>query len=281
MDMRHVDCAGQTHQGKVREVNEDRFLTADLCKSLSVQQTNLDDADRSRLIGDVCGKLLVVADGMGGHAAGERASAIAVRSIVRYTVKCMRWFFRLSDDPEHDFLDELSAALEHSQEKVLADAEAEPEREGMGTTLTAAYVIWPRLYVVHAGDSRAYLLRDGKLHQITRDQTIARRMVEEGAMDEEQAEHTRFSHMLWNFVGNAEENAFRAELYKAKLTGGDAVLLCSDGLTGHVDDAAIAQAIADGGLADDACSRLVDLANQAGGQDNITVALAKFPREEA
>jgi protein phosphatase len=213
---------------------------------------------------------------MGGHAAGDLASALAVRSIVRYTVKCMRWFFRLSDDPEDDFLDELRAALEYSQDEILADAESEPDHEGMGTTLTAAYIVWPRLYVVHAGDTRAYLLRDTKLQQITRDHTVAQKMVDDGAMDEEQAEQTRFSHMLWNFVGNAEKGAFLPELYKVKLAEGDALLLCSDGLTKHVGDKEIAGVIRNGKSAEDTCSQLVKAANEAGGKDNVTVVLAKF-----
>jgi protein phosphatase len=280
MDTLRIDCAAQSHRGRVRDTNEDRFLTADLCKSLRVGQTNLETGERDRLVGSSSGKLLVVADGMGGHAAGEWASSLAVSSIVSYTVKCMRWFFRLSDDPEDDFLDELRAALEYSQHEVLADAEAEPEHEGMGTTLTAAYVVWPRLYVVHAGDSRAYLLRDARLHQITRDHTVAQKMVDEGAMDEEEAEHTRFSHMLWNFVGNADEGAFLPDLYKAKLAEGDALLLCSDGLTKHVDEQEIGGVIGNGEVVDDACSRLVEAANEAGGKDNITVVLARFRRAD-
>jgi protein phosphatase len=275
MDMPHIDCAGQCERGKVRESNEDRFLIADLCKSLRVKQTNLERGHRERLGENDPGKLLVVADGMGGQAAGDRASAVAVRGIVHYTLNCMRWFFRLGDDPESDFLDDLRAALEHAQSQVLADVKSNPDREGMGTTLTAAYVVWPRLYVVHVGDTRAYLLRDAKLHQITRDHTVARRMVEEGAMDEDEAENTRFSHMLWNFVGSSE-NDFRPEVYKAKLARGDAVLLCSDGLTKHVEAPEIARVIGNCELADDACSQFIEMANDAGGKDNITVVLARF-----
>jgi protein phosphatase len=275
MDMPHIDCAGQSERGKVRESNEDRFLIANLCKSLRIAQTNLEHGHRDRLVENDPGKLLVVADGMGGQAAGDRASAVAVRGILHYTLNCMRWFFRLSDDPENDFLDDLRAAVEHSQSRVLADAKSDPDRAGMGTTLTAAYVVWPRLYVVHVGDTRAYLLRNAKLHQITRDHTVAQKMVDEGAMDEEEAENTRFSHMLWNFVGSSEKD-FRPEVYKAKLACGDAVLLCSDGLTKHVEDSEIARVIGDCELADDACSQFIDMANNAGGKDNITVVLARF-----
>lgn len=270
-----VDCAGQSDRGKVREVNEDRFLIADLNKCLRIVTTNLEHGDQQPLVRDSLGKLLVVADGMGGHRSGERASAVAVRSILHYTLNCMRLFFRLSDDPESDFLDELRAALEHCQSQVLADADSDPAREGMGTTLTAAYVVWPRLYVVHVGDSRAYQLRDASLHQITRDHTVAQKMADEGDASEEELEGTRFNDMLWNCVGGSDDDP-RPDLYKAELDSGDALLLCSDGLTKHLDSEAIAQLVNESGSAEQACRRLVDAANEAGGKDNITVVLARF-----
>jgi PPM family protein phosphatase len=129
-----VDCAGQSDRGKVRKVNEDRFLIADLNKSLRIVATNLAHGEQEPLVQDGLGKLLVVADGMGGHRSGDRASTVAVRSIVQYTQNCLPWFFRLCDDPENDLLDDLRAALEHCQSQVLADADSDPERQGMGTT---------------------------------------------------------------------------------------------------------------------------------------------------
>jgi PPM family protein phosphatase len=273
-----VDCAGQSDRGKVREMNEDRFLIADLNKRLRIVATNLAHGEQETLVQDSLGKLLVVADGMGGHPSGERASSVAVASIVQYTQNCMPWFFRLCDDPEADLLDDLRAALEHCQSRVLADADSDPHRKGMGTTLTAAYVVWPRLYVVHVGDSRAYQLRDAKLHQITRDHTVAQKLADEGDVSEEELKGTRFQHMLWNCIGGSDGDPF-ADLYKVELASGDALLLCSDGLTKHLDSQAIVQLVSQSGSAADACRRLVDAANEAGGRDNITVALAKFVNE--
>jgi PPM family protein phosphatase len=275
MNTMHVDCAGKSDRGKVREMNQDRFLIADLSKCLRIVATNLAHGEQQALVQDSLGKLLVVADGMGGHRSGDRASAVAVRSIVQYTQNCMRWFFRLCDDPEDDFLDDLRAALEHCQSQVLADADSDPGREGMGTTLTAAYVVWPRLYVVHVGDSRAYQLRDAKLHQITRDHTVAQKMADEGDVSEEELKGTRFHHMLWNCIGGSDGDP-SPDVYKAELAAGDALLLCSDGLTKHLDSEAIVQLVSESGSAEDACRRLVDTANEAGGRDNITVVLAKF-----
>jgi PPM family protein phosphatase len=270
-----VDCAGQSDRGKVRKVNEDRFLIADLNKSLRIVATNLAHGEQEPLVQDGLGKLLVVADGMGGHRSGDRASTVAVRSIVQYTQNCLPWFFRLCDDPENDLLDDLRAALEHCQSQVLADADSDPERQGMGTTLTAAYVIWPRLYVVHVGDSRAYQLRDARLHQITRDHTLAQKMADEGDVSEEDLQGTRFQHILWNCVGGFDGDP-RPDLYKVELALGDVLLLCSDGLTKHLDSETIEHLVSGSGSAEVACRRLVDAANDAGGKDNITVALARF-----
>jgi PPM family protein phosphatase len=275
MDTILMDCAGRSDQGQVRKVNEDRFLIADLNKCLRIVATNLASDEQEPLVQDRLGKLLVVADGMAGHPSGDRASTVAVRSIFRYTQNCLQWFFRLSDDPENDFLDDLRAALEQCQSDVLADADSDPDRKGMGTTLTAAYVIWPRLYVVHVGDSRAYQLRDAQLHQITRDHTVAQKMADEGDVSEEELKGTRFHHMLWNCIGGFVGEPC-PDVYKVELALGDMLLLCSDGLTKHLDSAAIVQRLSGNGSAEDACRRLVDAANEAGGRDNITVVVARF-----
>src|SRR5262249_35591209 len=158
-----------TDRGRVRESNEDQFLIANLTKSMLVHQTSLGLDEQTHLFGTSMGRLLLVADGMGGHAAGKRASALAVDSLTAYVLNTMHWFFRLRQDDEEQFLDDLKHALAYCQERVRAEGERVPGRRGMGTTLTMAYLIWPRLYVVHAGDSRCYLLRKGRLRQITRD----------------------------------------------------------------------------------------------------------------
>src|SRR3954452_16650592 len=147
-----------------------------------IHQTSLSHEDHSRLFSDTQGKVFLVADGMGGESAGEVASALAVETATRYLLNTMPWFFRLGGQAETDSLNgELRAALEACQRSV-EQAATTPGRSRMGTTLTMAYLYWPRLYVVHAGDSRCYLLRGGRLEQITKDHTVAQRMVDEGAM---------------------------------------------------------------------------------------------------
>ena len=183
-----MDCYGLTDVGRVRAVNEDQFLIADLGKSMLIHQTSLSHEDHTRLFGGSQGKLLLVADGMGGHAEGKRASTIAVQTLAHYVLNTMSWFYRLQEGHEADLQEELQAALEECQKSIEVAASASAERRGMGTTLTMAYVLWPRLYVVHAGDSRCYLLRDARLERVTTDHTMAQQLVDRGALPAEEAQ---------------------------------------------------------------------------------------------
>src|SRR5689334_20253096 len=152
-DMRgKMDCHGVSDVGRRRAANEGQFLIADLSKSMLIHQTSLSHEDHTRLFGGSQGKLLLVADGMGGHAEGKRASSLAVQTMAHYVLNTMHWFFRLEEGREADLHEELKTALEECQRSIETAAAGNPERARMGTTLTMAYILWPRLYAVHAGD---------------------------------------------------------------------------------------------------------------------------------
>jgi protein phosphatase len=270
-----MDCYGLTDVGKKRQSNQDQFLFADLSRSMLVHQTSLHLDEHTRLFGGSQGMLFLVADGMGGHAAGERASTLAVDTIARYVLNTMPWFLRLREGNEDDLKEELKAAMERCQERIEDEASAHAEREGMGTTLTLAYLLWPRLYVVHAGDSRCYLLRGSRLEQITRDHTVAQQLVDQGAITPEAAEGSRWSHMLWNCIGGGSHE-LSPEVYKTTLAVGDTLLLCTDGLTKCLPDARLVEVLSRGQNAEVTCRQLVEEANAAGGPDNITVVVAHF-----
>jgi protein phosphatase len=271
----HMDCHGVTDIGKLREVNQDQFLIADLRKSLHLFQTSLAMDDQSRLFSGSQGKLLLVADGMGGAATGERASTLVVDSVAAYILNTLQWFFRLEEDREEDFVEDLKAGLKRSEENLFAEAEAIPQRHGMGTTLTMAYIVWPRLYVVHAGDSRCYLFHKQRLKQVTTDHSYAQEFVDAGVIEPEEAEKSRWSHLLWNVIGGKGDEV-RPEVHKARLSTNDSLLLCTDGLTYHVSDDKIAELLGSDLSAADLCQQLVDAANEAGGSDNITIVVARF-----
>jgi PPM family protein phosphatase len=272
-----VDLFGLTHVGKVRDGNEDQFLIAELSKSLLIVQTSLAQDDHTRLFGGPPGKLLLVADGMGGVRGGKRASRLVVESVIRYVLDTMHWFFRLQQGEESDLIEELRAGLGACQKAVEAAAAARPEHDRMGTTLTLAYVLWPRAYVIHAGDSRAYLYRGGELQQVTRDQTVAQRMVDQGLLEPDKAENTRWAHVLSSCI-SARPEALQTDIHRLTLQPGDTLLLCTDGLTKPITDAGIARHLAaipkEG--AEAIARMLVDSANDAGGPDNITAVVGHF-----
>ena len=272
-----VDCHGRTDIGRRRDSNQDQYLVADLQKSMRVHHTSLGVEDQTRLYGGSQGKLFLVADGMGGHAAGERASSLAVDCVIEYLLNTTHSLFRLHEDGADDevFCGDLRAAFDHCQAKYNAEVQAMPSRRGMGTTLTIAYVVWPRLYVVHVGDSRAYLCRGAHLEQITNDHTLAQEYVDQGFMSEAEAKTSRLSHILWNTVGDDSCDT-QPEIHKAELQIGDKLLVCTDGLTRHVSDNELVAILQHDERAEDLTAKFVQMANEAGGSDNITAIVAQF-----
>jgi protein phosphatase len=266
-------CAGATHPGRVRSNNEDHHLIARLAKSMHVCQSSLPD-DGQTQFSDEEGYLLVVADGMGGAAAGERASALAVENIERFVLDTFKWFLHLGPKEEHALYAELREALERADRAVFAEANEKPRLRGMGTTLTMAYTVAADLFLVHAGDSRAYLFRDGELHQLTTDHTLVQALVEGGAISSEAAKKHKMRNVVTNVIGGPTEGV-HAEIHKLCVQDGDVFLLCSDGLTEPVPGPEIAETLAAHPDPDDACQRLIAQALDHGGPDNITAIVAR------
>ena len=277
-----TDLFGLTHQGKVRESNEDQFLIAELSKSLLIVQTSLAQDDHTRLFGGPPGKVLLVADGMGGVRGGRRASRLAVETVIRYVLNTMHWFFRIQQGEESDLVDELKAALAECQKTIEAAAAAHPEHERMGTTLTLAYVSWPRAYVIHVGDSRAYLYRGGELQQVTRDQTVAQRMVDEGLLTAEKAEGTRWAHVLSSCI-SARPEVLNTDVYRVPPPG--RATRCCSAPTGWPSRWPTPPSPGTWRPSPRPGRRpwreqLVAAANEAGGPDNVTVVLGHFRQAE-
>jgi protein phosphatase len=187
----------------------------------------------------------------------------------------MPWLLMVSRTTEQDFVAGLQRALESCNEQVRTVAAQRGLDARMGTTLTMAYVAWPDLYVAHVGDSRCYLQRAGQLHRLTRDHTVAQQLVEQNALSAEEAEQSRFKHVLVNTIGGASEKV-EMEFRHITLEPADQVLLCTDGLTGHLSDQDLANYLASGRSAEQLAKEMVEHAKRAGGEDNITVVLARF-----
>jgi PPM family protein phosphatase len=233
-------AAAITHVGRRRPANEDAFFN---------------DVERG---------LFVVADGMGGHAAGEIASTMAVDRVVGHFVDAA------ASDPE-SAASVLAEAVRSANLEILARAEREPEKSGMGTTLTALAIIGEKVVIAHVGDSRAYRLRDGVFAQITVDHTWVEEQVSAGLLAREQARFHPFANIITRALGTQPELQVDAAQLDAK--PGDLYLLCSDGLTGMLDDAQILELIAENRPLDSRAKRLIQAANRAGGLDNITAIL--------
>ncbi len=221
--------------------------------------------------------MFIVADGMGGHQAGNRASELAIHYFITNLLNNLRWTLRPDRNSEQSFLAELQDVLVETHRAIISESKSTPEFKGMGTTLTAAYVVWPRLWIVHAGDTRCYISRRGELQQLTRDHTMASQLLEQGAITAEEASKSHWASVLWNAIG-ADADEVIADTYQLELQPGDRLLLCSDGLNKHVDDLAINKLLQNTQDPTTACQKLIDLANSLGGSDNITAIVANFSK---
>jgi PPM family protein phosphatase len=268
-----VRSFGLTDPGEVRDTNQDQFLIAVLRKALQVQRTSL-PAPKFQYSSDQS-HLFIVADGMGGHAGGETASALAIDSVDAFILDTFQWFAHFKAKEEDKLLDDFQSALGQANARLLAEAKGRPELHGMGTTLTLAYSLNDMLYVAHVGDSRCYLFRNSLLYRLTRDHTLVEEMVRRGALNVEQAAKYQWRHVITNAVGGTSAEV-KVEVHRVHLEAGDAVLLCSDGLTNMVPDEEIARILRAEAEPEQACNQLVTQANEQGGKDNITVLVARF-----
>jgi PPM family protein phosphatase len=180
-----VRTFGLTNRGRVRASNEDQFFIAELTKSMKVLHASLPQPKTQR--SDERGYLFIVADGMGGHQAGEHASAMAVESIEAFALNTLRWFFLLHGTEEHNVLKEFKPRCSRPTPNFARRAAQHRELAGMGTTLTIAYSVGSRLFVVHVGDSRCYLLHGSELQRLMHDHTVVAELISRGVLQPREA----------------------------------------------------------------------------------------------
>ena len=246
--------------GQERDHNEDSLAT------VHMQQASEDDAKSVDIV--------AVADGMGGHSHGEIASKLAVRTAIR---KVMDDIVEHDDDMPVNYRSWLESATRIANRVVYKTAESRDSN--MGTTLVLAVVAGNKLHVANVGDSRAYVITDKSIRQITKDHSMLRAMLESGAYDERQIEQSPFKHALTQAIGQAEP--IEIDTFTEKLPDGSYVLLCSDGLWGEVDESEIFKIVQEAESVQAACEALVKAANSAGGSDNIAVVLVRVRHGDA
>jgi protein phosphatase len=246
----NIKAIGQTDVGQRRDHNEDSFL--------------VDEA-----LG-----LFIVADGMGGHAGGGTASRLAVDTIQGSVMEARDREPGLFGAPtgvdESPLPDVLREAVEAACTKIFLTAQGSPELAGMGTTVTAALLDGRTAFIAHVGDSRCYLLREARIYQVSEDHSLVNEQLKAGAISLDEAKHSRFKNIITRSVGF--EQQVQVDLMGIELEAGDILLICCDGLSNLVDDAEILHVAQEAPL-DHTPARLIELANERGGDDNITVVV--------
>lgn len=268
-----LDLFGLTHPGKVRSENQDHFLLCTVHPQVVIHGTSLPEPDSLPLRGERLATIMLVADGVGGAAAGAEASQLAVEAITRYVATTLRCYHAVGSSGDEEFLTALRAAALEAHAAVKEAGQGDGKKRA--TTLTLGIFVWPWLYVVQVGDSRCYYYWDGDLRQITRDQTMAQDLVARGALPPERAASSPFSHVLISAIGGNEATP---EVSRTDIRRRGCVLLfCTDGLTKHVTDEEIAQQLGAIQSSEQVCRALCDLALERGGSDNITVLVGRAP----
>jgi protein phosphatase len=272
-----LDMFGVTHRGRVREVNEDQFLLCTVHPQVVIHGTSLPAPEPIELRGQRLATILLVADGVGGSAAGSMASRVATEAVTRYIASTLRSYHTAGSTSEGELMDALRGAAIAAHETVLAESESQLAGRRMATTLSLGIVVWPWLYVVQVGDSRCYVYQDGELQQVTRDQTVAQELVDRGALSREGARTSPLSHVLSSAIGATEA---LPEISRVDVrVRGCVILICTDGLTKHVSDDEIARHLAEMQSAEQAGRALLQLALDRGGSDNITIVLGRALRQ--
>jgi protein phosphatase len=271
-----IDAFGVTHPGKVRENNQDHFLIAALHKRMEVLLTSLPDPDQATG-GERLAMLAMVADGVGGGPRGEEASRLAAEAITQYVTRSLHCYYTADSSNEQTFPQTLEEAALQCHMDISRQAQDDPERAGMATTLTLWLGVWPRAYLLQVGDSRCYILRDGALTQISRDQTMAQELLDQGVLTRTDLLDTRWAHVLASAIGGP---AAAPVVTRLEQRWGDVGLLCSDGLTKHVPDERIRERLQSMTSAKQVCEALLQDALDAGGSDNVTVVVGRSVRKD-
>jgi serine/threonine protein phosphatase PrpC len=271
-----LDLFGLTHVGKVRASNQDHFMLATIHPQMVVHTTSLPHPDSLPMRGQRIATIMLVADGVGGNTGGAEASKLAVEAISSYVSSSIRSYHLSGDTHDGSFEEALRTATFEAHAKVKAEAMTLPDSSRMATTLTLAIVTWPWVYVVQVGDSRCYTFVPGAMNLVTKDQTMAQALADEGALPVENITRSPLNNILVSAIGGDSAKPVVTRLDISDRTS--VLLLCTDGLTKHVSDAELADHLSRMTSAEQLCRDLVDLVLERGGTDNVTVLVGRAPK---
>ena len=269
----NIDVFGLSDRGRVRSDNQDQFLIASLHKLLRVHQSSLPPEDITTLISDSRGYILLVADGVAGRPDGQAASGTVVKTIAHHVTHLMDLYRRLDSNNEATFVSELEKSVLKSHDVLVEEGKKEHDGRGGATTLTMVAALWPNAFVIQVGDSRCYRLRDGRLQRMTQDQTLAQALVDQGTLTETEARRSPLHGVLASALGGRD---MTPRIHATDCRWDDVVLLCTDGLTRHVTDEEIEAELQSPNTSQESCQRLVQLALERGGADNVTVVIGRL-----
>jgi serine/threonine protein phosphatase PrpC len=266
-----IDIYGLTHPGKVRTENQDHFLVGSLRGRLNVRMSSLPPSHMLPIEEERVASFMMVADGVGGGQKGEEASRMALEEVARYISDGARCYYR-ADDSDGDFARALEQAAKKCHKAIRERGAEDPATTGMATTLTLLIAVWPWSYVLQVGDSRYYRYSDGVLSQMSRDQTVAQALVDQGLITQELAPHSPLANVLASSIGGPQTAPVVSRI---PMDWESIHLLASDGLTKHVSDKRIAQRLGAMQSAQQVCEDLLQDALDAGGTDNITIIVGR------
>jgi serine/threonine protein phosphatase PrpC len=269
-----VAFGAASHIGNVRPENEDHYAVFRQRRGTELVISSIAPEDLD--IPETSSYSMVVADGMGGMKSGELASRLAIQTLLELASHATSWVMKLTDPDAQQIGPRVRAYVQKMQETIRTQGTSHPSLQDMGTTWTSAHLLGSHAVIVHLGDSRAYLLREGELRQVTRDETMAQALVDSG-MEPESVR--RFGHILLNSLGGGNDTA-KAAIHHLELVPNDRLLLCTDGLTDMVEDEQIASELQRHTSPQAACEALVQRALANGGRDNVTVVLASTSESE-
>ncbi len=270
-----IDIHALTHPGLLREENQDHFLICQLKKQMDIWLTSLPELGMMPMDSERLAFLAMVADGVGAGAGGEAASRSAVEGVTRYVSESIQAYYTADAANEAAFAEHLTEAALRVHEDLLGLAREQPGLQRAATTLTLFIGLWPRAYLVQAGDSRYYILNGEELRQVSRDQTLGQELVDQGVLPSETAASLKWAHTLSSSIGGSES---RPVVTSFTNEWENVHLLCSDGLTKHVSDERIRERLVSMTSAKQACEDLLQDALDDGGTDNVTMIIARTIR---